>query len=370
MEPATHQSDLDRAALPLTELTGIISGIAATGAIYNLFKSIGAADEGAKEPSWIVILLFITCIVTVIRFYLGNFRHLDELYRGGQGKLHSVQLRASAGKSLAADFSAITIQSLLTVALAYFLDSPPVFVASYSILLLFDMCWFFFFHGGDHDRASAWAFNNFIFGVISLAGSILLFFAPLTEGYKQLTVGIFVGLTLINAGIDFRQQFNFYFPTYKRPRIVFLAAPFTDERDEEGIVGDELRGAILKIIGYFRSKGYIVRSAHEREHFGSQLHKPAPALRNDFDWLKGCGVVVAIMKGDQPSPGVQMELGAAVILGKPVVQIVFPEANIPYLNRAFEDNDFRKEGIFHVIRGEITSTTLDQLGMKVDELCN
>lgn len=362
-----NRPEVQRAALPLTELTTIVCGIAATVAIASLLSLIKQSEDPGRHFPLNAILLSIICIVTIVRFYLGNFRHLDEQYFGGHGKSYSKQSRSPVGRRLAADFLVIIVQSLLTVGLANSLDSPIQFVFVYSTLLLVDAFWFFFFHDIDSDRAKYWALNNLGFGFAFLVGGLVLIMTQLTVGELQLATGIFAFLALLNTGLDIHNEFDFYFPSFKPSREVFLAAPFTGEVDADGVFNKPLQDDLQKIIEYFRNKRYTVRSAHEREKFGSDLYPAAKALEGDLTWLEGCGVVVAIMKGT-PSPGVQMELGAALVLGKPVIQIILPDASVPYLNRAFEQAEFGRGRNFHVIRGNI-STVLDELGTKVDKLC-
>lgn len=364
-----NRPEPQRAALPLTELTTIVCGIAATTAIAGLLLSIKQGCGDAQRFSLATVLLFTICIITIMRFYLGNFRHLDEQYFGGHGKSYSTQSRSPVGRRLAADFLVIIVQSLLAVGLAYLLNSPIQFIFVYSVLLLVDAFWFFFFHEISSDRAKYWALNNLGFGFLFLVAGFLLVRNHLTVGWLEVAISIFASLALVNTGLDVYNQFDFYFPSLRRPRVVFLAAPFTGERDAEGVFNQALRDDLNKIMDYLRQKRYVVRSAHEREGFGENLYSAGKALEADLTWLDGSGVVVAIMKGNSPSPGVQMELGAALALGKPIVQIIFPDANVPYLNAAFEAAEFGHGRSFHVIRGNISSTTLDELGEKVNAFC-
>jgi hypothetical protein len=373
MSAGVNRPELERAALPLTELTTIVSGIAATVAISTLLKST-KLESGDTQPFHLsTVLLFVTSIVTIVRFYLGNFRHLDEQYIGRHGKSYSTQFGSSIGRRLAADFVVIILQSLLTVGLAYLLNWPIQYVFVYCVLLLVDAIWFFFFHSVDSDRAKAkyWALNNLGFGILFLVGNLVLLLLRnhLTVGWQQIAVAGFAFLALVNTSLDVYNQFDFYFPSQRPQKVVFLAAPFTGERDGDGIVNNPLRDDLIAIIDHFSRKRYVVRSAHKREDFGRNLYNPEDALEEDLSWLGGSGVVVAIMKGDSPSPGVQMELGAALVLGKPIVQIILPGANVPYLNGAFAQAEFSHGRNIHIIRGEISPATLEELDAKVDALC-
>jgi nucleoside 2-deoxyribosyltransferase len=73
-----------------------------------------------------------------------------------------------------------------------------------------------------------------------------------------------------------------------------------------------------------------VVNAHRRERWGESLDSPANALRADIDELRGVDAVVAHV-GNPPSPGVQFELGAATVLGLPMVLLLDRGAATPYL---------------------------------------
>ena len=103
---------------------------------------------------------------------------------------------------------------------------------------------------------------------------------------------------------------------------------------------------------YFSDRGYTVRSAHQREKFGKKLWPPDRALAKDLEWIRGASVLVAVMDGQIPSPGVQLELGYALALQKPIVQVIKPNARLPYLNRAFE-GEFGKSREIVVVEGDI-----------------
>jgi nucleoside 2-deoxyribosyltransferase len=408
---ATSDSQVaeQQAAKPLKELITIICGVAATVAVAQLLgQTLRDGVYAAQFPPILPTVLFTIVLLTIGRFYHGNIRHLDEEYAGRGGKAYTGgtdDFRFSVGTRLAADFFVIAAQALLLVLLAYLIVAPfLIYVLFFGLLLLLDATWFYFFHSSSDPRSKYWAANNLGFGVafVLLAGMLL----ASNSSVSFIHVGVFAALSLLNIGIDVRQQFHFYFPTRKREeleeqakleeqeeqqeqakreeleqnlekllekleqrenqeaqkldkrkkraRIIFLAAPFSDRLKEfqEVSAASSLKGDIEDLADYFTRHGYTVRSAHHREKFGRNLWPPDPALANDLEWIRGASVLVAVMDGPIPSPGVQMELGYALALQKPIVQVIKPKASLPYLNEAFE-GEFAKPREIVVIKGDI-----------------
>lgn len=368
------QSAPHRAAKPLTDMTTILGGIAATVAISQLL-SLTAIDgiPTIHRPPLTQTLLFIVSIITIVRFYLGNIRHLDEEYTGRHGKAHTQNPRTGGGMSLFEDFAAIVIESLLIVGLAYLLWSPVLYIVFHSLLLLLDAAWFFFFHNNPDERSKAWVGNNISFGFIFSVAAVFLIVktlakSPVSHGWLQGIVIGFAILAVANTVYDVKNEFDFYFPSRQYAPIIFLSASFTNEL-KNGTFNETLKDDLERTIRFFRSNSYKVRSAHERESFGQRLDPPDRALESDLDWIEEAGIVIAVMTGDNPSPGVQMELGAALILGKPIIQVIFPGACVPRLNRAFDEETFKSDRIVSVLHGDLSTQYLEKLLKKVDELC-
>jgi hypothetical protein len=352
------------AAVPLMELVTIICGVAATVAISQL---VSVTEENgipaAKFAPLTQLLLFITAIVTIGRFYHGNIRHLDEEYAGRHGKGHSDRIRVGLSGKLATDFVVIASEALILVGLAYLLLAPIQYILLNSILLLLDSTWFFFFHASSQEMSKSWAANNLLFGVAFLVGGLWLFMVGHRSPQQQLVaVAIFALLVLVNTVIDVANEFHFYFPTGLPEPVLFLAAPFTGALKQDNgspIFDGRLKEDLIKTINYFEDrdfegKRYKVRSAHRREAFGNDKMSPTEALAKDLEWLESSGIVIAVLSGDT-SPGVQMELGAALALGKPIIQVVADGVIPPYLNNAFSKKTFADQRRVHVIHGDLSS---------------
>lgn len=137
---------------------------------------------------------------------------------------------------------------------------------------------------------------------------------------------------------------------------VFLAAPFTGLIDPlTGRVQANFVNELNEIIMHLSSNGCQVISAHEREEWGADLDHPDTALRLDLDGIENCDLLIAVV-GDPPSPGVQLEIGYALALKKPIILILHPDQFIPYLLR-------KPDASFNVqtIRSDDLSAINDQL---------
>jgi nucleoside 2-deoxyribosyltransferase len=118
---------------------------------------------------------------------------------------------------------------------------------------------------------------------------------------------------------------------------IFLAAPFTQMLDgETSRFAVPYREWLEEIIAFLRDAGHEVISAHIRELWGDALQPPSVALANDWAGIRQADVVIAHV-GNPPSPGVQMELGIALSLGKRLVVLTSRDAFVPYLNRGLPD---------------------------------
>jgi hypothetical protein len=362
-------------AMPLMELLTIMCGIAATVAISQLAS---VTEQNGIPASKVAplnnLLLFATTIITIARFYHSNMRHLDDEYAGRHGRGRTDRIAVDPSVGLATDFAVAASEALILVYLAYLLQSPVKYILANSMLLLIDSTWFFFFHYSTQKGRKNGVANNLLFGVIFLVGGLWLFMAQASARMQFAAVAIFVLLVLMNTIIGVTNEFDFYFPTVTPRPVLFLAAPFTGVLKQDSgiqIFDDHLKEELNQTINYFEGKylggkRYEVLSAHRRQAFGDEKMTPAEALAKDLEWLESASVVIAVLSGDT-SPGLQIELGAALALRKPIIQVIAYELNPPYLDVAFFEELFADERRVYVIHGNLISN-LHKLEEIVDEI--
>lgn len=328
----------------LKELITIISGLAATNSVLQFMNGLRTSDGYSLSHADLVpSLMFVVTILMIVRFYQGNIRHLDEEYSGHSGKAYSAPSALSLSSRVATDFVVILIEALLLTGLSFLQRSYTEFAAALATLLALDAIWFFFVHfftsrqaaslgSRLEGRALLWMLNN---GVFALIEGILAAW-HLTPNNAQ-ALGLTIALAAaINALLDMTLLFHFYFPHQPAGRHVFLAAPFTGRTSDV-----ELRSHIESTRIALEQAGYEVFSSHEREAWGADLWGPAEALTADLKELDATDLLVALFDRTA-SGGVELEIGAALKLGIPIVQVCSSgdEEAMPYLNRGIARSSY------------------------------
>lgn len=103
---------------------------------------------------------------------------------------------------------------------------------------------------------------------------------------------------------------------------VFLAYPFTQLLDSNGLLKGESKEFILSSIKQIEQRGHSVFSAQRREDFGEALMTPEIATELDFNEMKNADLVVAFPGQFPISGGVHVELGWASALQKQIILFI------------------------------------------------
>jgi nucleoside 2-deoxyribosyltransferase len=101
---------------------------------------------------------------------------------------------------------------------------------------------------------------------------------------------------------------------------IFLAAPFTGQVQATAsgtALAADYRSFLESVLALLRGQGHAVVSSHEREDWGERIFEPQEAIGLDFKEVQACDLLLALV-GDPISPGVQMELGYALALQRPI----------------------------------------------------
>ncbi|MGE5282390.1 MAG: nucleoside 2-deoxyribosyltransferase [Chloroflexota bacterium] len=303
-----------------------------TGGHYSEVKSLG--DLPFKTTLFSTLL-----IVTILRFYHGNARHLDSVY--GPKELSTSAMKPAPWGGLGIDFFVILAQSILFAVMSFYAAAPEELLILFTVLLASDVLWVLVVQQPSEDRAGfshqrRWMLNN----IVALFVLLGIYLAGGRGNVSDATLYAGGTVMLLNSVFDFVISWTFYFPAKKKSNkshalCIFLAAPFTQTIDSTSKqVDNDYRQWLERVIRELERAGYEVISAHVREDWGNRLDSPATALKQDLNDLYRADAVVAHV-GSPPSPGVQFELGVAASLEIPVV-LVFDRtaAQRPYLNPA------------------------------------
>lgn len=108
---------------------------------------------------------------------------------------------------------------------------------------------------------------------------------------------------------------------------VFIAFPFTDIIDQNtNTVKTESKLFLEKIMNSLLEQGHYVFLAHHREEWGKKLMTAEQCTPADLEEMKTTDIVLAF-PGENPSGGVQVELGWASALKKKIYLFLHTHTN-------------------------------------------
>ena len=101
---------------------------------------------------------------------------------------------------------------------------------------------------------------------------------------------------------------------------VYLATKFTQAIQVQ-YFNFEFRNTLIKIIDHLIGSGINVKSAHLKEEFGNLKIKPDEFVVRDFNNMKKCNFIIALLD-EKFSGGVHIELGWASLQKKPILILI------------------------------------------------
>lgn len=198
----------------LKEIMTIIVGLALTNSIIQ-FVTVDGAIREIKDISPESAIIFTLSAITMVRFYHGNFRHLDVVYSYYNYKddyvYESVKQHPKEEK-VALDFFLILIESLILCVMSFYQRIPLYFFYIFIILLIFDIIWFCsIWHVATSEETfkhqKYWTVSN-MFTIIAL-----VIVQSLSTSLKEdITIYISSFIILANSLVDYKWNWNFYFP--------------------------------------------------------------------------------------------------------------------------------------------------------------
>jgi hypothetical protein len=203
----------------LQQLYTIVSGLALSDAISTIFRG------DIKGDDWYPVLALLAAFVaTLIPFFHGAMRHLDDAYLIDEAAPQAKPV------SLAVDFFFLFIEGLILFLLAHWLLSPDRFVGFVIALLVVDIVWAVTFHFLSpetrrvsvelqllfHSPASSdiaqmqWVINNLLFiPVIAVTWWISSSVLDIRSDALAL---VLAPVIIARTVFDYRKSWAFYFP--------------------------------------------------------------------------------------------------------------------------------------------------------------
>jgi hypothetical protein len=207
----------------LKEITTIIVGLALTNSIIQ-FLVVGTTVKTIVEMSAVSTVVFVLLLINMIRFYHGNFRHLDVTYC-----CSSIEDEASGsikhhprGEKVPIDFLFILTESLMLSAISFYQAKLTYFFYGFVALLMVDAIWFgVTFLAGQyvpsrdvlvHQRN--WAMNNAIAIILLLIVLSFVDRLPPDTATYVLSVILFA-----NTLVDYKINWGLYFPSIRENEV-------------------------------------------------------------------------------------------------------------------------------------------------------
>lgn len=204
----------------LQALYTIVAGLALSDAIGWLFRE---GRTGGPGP-WELLPLLVAFVVTLVPFFHGALRHLDDSY------LIDPAARTVKRGALATDFVFLFGESCLLFALAHRMDRAGAFLALFALLLLVDVAWAVAFHlatptsrrrtpdvrallsprGENPIFQLRWAANNVAFLLVVGCWAAVLGVGP--DANPHLQRAATMAIAVARTASDYRVSWDFYFP--------------------------------------------------------------------------------------------------------------------------------------------------------------
>ncbi len=197
---------LENSVKNLITVYTVVIGVALTLAIVELVNP----DEGLNSVTLSAIFLFIAFIITMIPFYHGALRHLDDVYIENDNPHLKKEV-------LLFDFAFLFLHGIAFVILSLLLSRPGQFAWILIILLVIDIAWGLFVHyvsslQGPYSAEGRWALINSIFVIagafLLIINNIYLEDIPISTSASAIIMILCVSRTIA----DYYFCGSFYFP--------------------------------------------------------------------------------------------------------------------------------------------------------------
>jgi hypothetical protein len=322
------------AVASLKAIFSLLMGLSLTNALVVLIRldkhnSVQWLSTLHTKPTVsTAVLLF-----TIVRFYLGNVRHIDDTY-GLSPVTHSLASPNSrSARRFVVDFCVLLVEALMFGVASFYVYHASDLLAIMIGLLVVDTSWNRVTQE-DTPHQQVWYVNNSIHTALMFG----CYCAHLTFPHSVAWTYAGVALLLTNGSVDFAFSRAFYFADQPVGKSIFLSAPFTGVLDSEDRLPRPLRSRIETIVDRLEAHGWEVFNAHRLESWGASIETPHKALVRDTAAIRQSQQLVAII-GDPPSPGVQLEIGFALAHGKRVLVVCETSETLPFLMRGLIEHE-------------------------------
>jgi len=190
----------------LIGLYTVVIGVALSLSIVSLIDP----SKGLESLASFSALLFVALIATILPFYHGALRHLDDAYVENENQ----HIKTGA---LIIDFGLLFFHGVAFVVLSSLLSKPGHFIWTLNCVLVIDIAWGIFVHycsssQGPHGAEGRWAFVNFLFVAVSSA-YLVLSDIYLQDVQNPVKLSLIIVIACVaRTVVDYVWCRSFYFP--------------------------------------------------------------------------------------------------------------------------------------------------------------
>jgi nucleoside 2-deoxyribosyltransferase len=129
---------------------------------------------------------------------------------------------------------------------------------------------------------------------------------------------------------------------------IFLSTSFSSKVLPDGRVEPSYRTHLEKIIESLEQKGHSVFCGLREDGWRLNDVAPGEAFVMDANAVQDCDLVVALIRNNPPSAGIQFELGIAYALKKKVILLwQADDVPVPYINQGLLESDLASGTVYH-----------------------
>lgn len=183
----------------LQRVYAMVIALALTTAVKLLVETLGivARTSPSQADRVTTILLFVAFLSTLVAFYHGMNRHLDDTFVIGGGAI-------PRRLPLLIDIFVFLVEGALLAVMASTITVPFAFLCSWSVLLAVDIVWGLYVYLVVKRTAPAkWVGNNSAFLICAWVSWLFIFPA---------SGALIAVIETLRSGIDYRLNWAFYFP--------------------------------------------------------------------------------------------------------------------------------------------------------------
>jgi hypothetical protein len=221
-------TDIASALATITSILAIVNGLALTNTLLVLVTGGRYAEVIPLTKIPIANVAFaVVLMANIVRFYLGNVRHLDTTYRA-QGVARPTSGRYPEPRlGLGVDFCVIFIQSSLFALMSFYVGSHSEYLSLILVLLVLDILWTVYSQKTmDRDEGAVgtrdmgpqrlWLLNN----LMACVGLVAFFQFHRSHPTQAWPLSAALAALAASTVTDFAVSWKFYFPA---------SSPTTDE---------------------------------------------------------------------------------------------------------------------------------------------